>query len=631
MAKKQFKTESKKLLDMMVNSIYTNKDIFLRELISNASDAIDKLYFKSLTDNTVDKSRGDFEIRISTDKENRTIRICDNGCGMTKDELEENLGVIAKSGSFDFKNNPDNKDKEEIDIIGQFGVGFYSAFMVAKNIVVESLAHGETQGYSWESSGADGYTIRECDRDKVGTEITITLKDDTENTKFGEYLEDWKIEELVKKYSDYIRYPIRMFVSSEKLKEGSSDEYETFTEDEVLNSMVPLWKKSQNEVTDEEIADFYKGKFFDFEAPLNTIRQKAEGGVNFEALMFIPAHAPVNFYSKDFEKGLQLYSSGVLIMEKCKDLLPDYFGFVRGLVDSSDLSLNISREILQQDRQLKIIAKAIEKKIVSELKKMLENDRENYNKFFSVFGSSIKWGIYSDFGAHKESLKDLVLFKSSKDNEYVSLKEYVAGMKEEQKEIYYASGDSAERIAVMPQVSSVVSRGYEVIYLTEDVDEFAISVLGKYDEHEFVNVCKENFSLATEEEKEKIEKENEDAKELLDFIRESADKNLFAVRFTNDLKDHAVCISSEGEISLAMEKTLSRMPGMEANPIRAQLVLEINIDHPMAEKMKKMFENEKDELAKISKVLYAHARLISGLSVDNPTELSNLVCDLMLK
>lgn len=631
MAKKQFKTESKKLLDMMVNSIYTNKDIFLRELISNASDAIDKLYFKSLTDNTVDKSRGDFEIRISTDKENRTIRICDNGCGMTKDELEENLGVIAKSGSFDFKNNPDNKDKEEIDIIGQFGVGFYSAFMVAKNIVVESLAHGETQGYSWESSGADGYTIRECDRDKVGTEITITLKDDTENTKFGEYLEDWKIEELVKKYSDYIRYPIRMFVSSEKLKEGSSDEYETFTEDEVLNSMVPLWKKSQNEVTDEEIADFYKGKFFDFEAPLNTIRQKAEGGVNFEALMFIPAHAPVNFYSKDFEKGLQLYSSGVLIMEKCKDLLPDYFGFVRGLVDSSDLSLNISREILQQDRQLKVIAKAIEKKIVSELKKMLENDRENYNKFFSVFGSSIKWGIYSDFGAHKESLKDLVLFKSSKDNEYVSLKEYVAGMKEEQKEIYYASGDSAERIALMPQVSSVVSRGYEVIYLTEDVDEFAISVLGKYDEHEFVNVCKENFSLATEEEKEKIEKENEDAKELLDFIRESADKNLFAVRFTNDLKDHAVCISSEGEISLAMEKTLSRMPGMEANPIRAQLVLEINIDHPIAEKMKKMFENEKDELAKFSKVLYAHARLISGLSIDNPTELSNLVCDLMLK
>ena len=631
MAKKQFKTESKKLLDMMVNSIYTNKDIFLRELISNASDAIDKLYFKSLTDNTVDKSRGDFEIRISTDKENRTIRICDNGCGMTKDELEENLGVIAKSGSFNFKNNPDNKDKEEIDIIGQFGVGFYSAFMVAKNIVVESLAHGETQGYSWESSGADGYTIRECDRDKVGTEITITLKDDTENTKFGEYLEDWKIEELVKKYSDYIRYPIRMFVSSEKLKEGSSDEYETFTEDEVLNSMVPLWKKSQNEVTDEEIADFYKGKFFDFEAPLKTIRQKAEGGVNFESLMFIPAHAPVNFYSKDFEKGLQLYSSGVLIMEKCKDLLPDYFGFVRGLVDSSDLSLNISREILQQDRQLKVIAKAIEKKIVSELKKMLENDRENYNKFFSVFGSSIKWGIYSDFGAHKESLKDLVLFKSSKDNEYVSLKEYVAGMKEEQKEIYYASGDSAERIALMPQVSSVVSRGYEVIYLTEDVDEFAISVLGKYDEHEFVNVCKENFSLATEEEKEKIEKENEDAKELLDFIRESADKNLFAVRFTNDLKDHAVCISSEGEISLAMEKTLSRMPGMEANPIRAQLVLEINIDHPIAEKMKAMFVSDKDELAKFSKVLYAHARLISGLSVDNPTELSNLVCDLMLK
>ena len=631
MQKKQFKTESKKLLDMMVNSIYTNKEIFLRELISNASDAIDKLYFRSLTDSTIKTKREDYEIRITLDKENRKLTISDNGCGMTQDELENNLGVIAKSGSFDFKNDPQNKEKSEIDIIGQFGVGFYSAFMVADNILVKSRAHGADTAYVWESSGADGYTIKECDKADTGTDIIITIKEDTEDVKYSDYLDDYKISTLIRKYSDYIRYPIRMMTSSQKLKEGSDKEYETVTEDKTLNSMIPLWKKNAKDVTDEEYANFYKEKFYDYEDPIKVIRQKTEGGVNFEALMFIPSHAPFNYYSKDYEKGLQLYSSGVLIMDKCKDLLPDYFSFVRGLVDSSDLSLNISREMLQQDRQLKAIAKAVEKKIVSELKKMLENERENYNKFYSAFGTQLKWGLYSDFGMHKDVLADLVMFKTSEGGELKTLKEYVGKMTEDQKNIYFATGDSVEKISLLPQVESVISRGYEVLYLTEDVDEFALQVLGVYNDKAFVNVCKDNIDLATDEEKESIKKENEDAKELLDFLKESINDNLHSVKFTNTLKDHPACLSSEGEISMGMEKTLNKMPGAEEGVIRAELVLEININHPIAQKMKDMFETDKDELKKYAKILYAQARLISGLSVDNPSELGNLVCDLMLK
>ena len=630
MAKKQFKTESKKLLDMMVNSIYTHKEIFLRELISNASDAIDKLYFRSLTDDTVKLTHSDYEIRLTVDKDARTLTITDNGCGMTKDELENNLGTIAKSGSFDFKNDPDHKNGEQIDIIGQFGVGFYSAFMVADNIVVESRVYGSDEAYRWESSGADGYTIKECEKETAGTVIILHIKPDTDDEKYSEYLEEYRIRSLVKKYSDYIRYPIRMMTSHSHLKEGSENEYETVTEDETLNSMIPIWKKTASEVTDEEYAQFYQDKYYDFEAPLKTIRQKAEGTSNFEALMFIPAHAPFDFYSKDYEKGLQLYSSGVLIMEKCKDLIPDHFSFVRGLVDSADLSLNISREMLQQDRQLRIIAKALEKKIASELKKMLENEREKYEQFFKAFGAQLKWGIYSSYGSNKDMLQDLILFKSSFEGKYVTLQEYVSRMKEGQEKIYYASGDSVEKIALLPQVESVIGHGYEVLYLTEDIDEFTLQMLRTYSEKEFLNVCKENLDLASDEEKEKLKAENEAAEELFKFMKESLGDDVTKVRFTNTLQNHPVSLSSEGNVSMGMEKVLNKMLGAEDQHIKAEIVLEINIDHPLAAKLKELFESDKDKLATYSKILLAQARLVSGMSLDNPAEISDLVCGLML-
>ena len=627
MAKKQFKTESKKLLDMMVNSIYTNKEIFLRELISNASDAIDKLYFRSLTDDSVTLTQSDYEIRISIDKDTKTLTLSDNGCGMTKDELENNLGTIAKSGSFDFKNNSEN-ETENIDIIGQFGVGFYSAFMVAEKITVYSRPYGSTDAYKWQSSGADGYTIDTCEKDTYGTTVVLHIKPDTDEDKFSDYLDEYRIRSLIKKYSDYIRYPIKMLCEHQHLKEGSDNEYETITEDEKLNSMIPLWKKSQNDVTDEEYNSFYREKFFDFEAPLKVIRQKTEGTSNYEAMLFIPSHAPFNYYSRDYEKGLQLYSSGVLIMDKCKELLPDYFSFVKGLVDSSDLSLNISRETLQQDHQLKIIAKALEKKIANELKKMLTNDREKYEKFFNAFGVQLKWGMYSDYGMHKDMLCDLIMFKSSLDEKYTTLKEYVSRMKEEQKKIYFASGDSIEKISLLPQVESVVSHGYEVLYLTEDVDEFALQMLHTYDEKEFSNVCKDDLDLSTDEEKESLKQENEQAKEMFDFIKESIG-DIHAVRFTNTLKSHAVCLSSEGAVSANMEKVLNKTPGNEMGMIKAELVLEININNPIADKFKSLFETDKDKLKNYSKILYAQARLTSGLSLENPAEVSNLVCNLM--
>lgn len=631
MAKKQFKTESKKLLDMMVNSIYTNKEIFLRELISNASDAIDKQYFRSLTDQTIATKREDYEIRIDLDKDARTLTLTDNGCGMTQEELENNLGTIAKSGSFDFKNDPEHKDQEQIDIIGQFGVGFYSAFMVADHITVESRAQGAEDAYCWESTGADGYTVEPCDKEGVGTVITLHIKADTDEEKYSTYLEDYQIRMLVKKYSDYIRYPIRMLTTSEQLKEGSKDEYETITEDETLNSMIPIWKKSAAEVTEEEYSNFYREKYYDWEAPLKVINQKAEGMSNFESLLFIPSHAPYNYYSREYEKGLQLYSSGVLIMEHCKDLVPDYFSFVRGLVDSADLSLNISREMLQHDRQLKVIAKAVEKKIASELAKMQENEREKYEQFYGAFGAQLKWGLYNDYGAHKEVLKDLIMFKSSNEQKYVTLKEYVSRMKEEQKKIYFASGDSIEKISLLPQVEAVLARGYEVLYLTEDVDEFALQMLHTYDNKEFSNVCKDDLDLATDEEKESLKEENEKAKAMFDFMQESLGGKVHAVRFTNTLQNHAACLSSEGAVSANMEKVLSKNPGNDENQIKAELVLEINANHAIAEKLKALYESDQDKLANYSKILYAHARLVSGLSLENPAEVSSLVCDLMLQ
>ncbi|MBQ9985758.1 MAG: molecular chaperone HtpG [Oscillospiraceae bacterium] len=630
MAKKQFKTESKKLLDMMVNSIYTHKEIFLRELISNASDAIDKLYFRSLTDDSITLLQSDYEIRITVDKDARLLTISDNGCGMGKDELENNLGTIAKSGSFDFKNNPENANGEHIDIIGQFGVGFYSAFMVADKIVVDSRAYGADVAYRWQSSGADGYTIAECSKENAGTVITLHIKEDTEDEKYSDYLEQYTLKSLVKKYSDYIRYPIRMMTEQSRLKEGSESEYETVTQDETLNSMVPIWKRASGKVEDEEYTRFYQEKFFDFEAPLRVIKQKAEGTSNFEALMFIPARAPFDFYSKDYEKGLQLYSSGVLIMDRCKDLLPDYFSFVKGLVDSSDLSLNISREMLQQDRQLRIIAKAIEKKITNELSKMLENDREKYEQFFAVFGSQLKWGMYADYGKSKDALKDLVLFKSSADEKYITLKEYVARMKDGQDAIYYASGESTSRIALIPQVESVVAHGYEVLYLTEDIDEFALQMLSSYDEKSFVNVCNETLDLSNEEEKESLRKENESAADMFAFIKESLGDAVSRVQFTNTLQEHAVCLSNEGALSVGMEKVLSRMPGAEAGMLKAEIVLEINVNHPIAQKLKALFADDKEKLAVYSKILLAQARLINGITIDNPAEISDLVCNLMI-
>ena len=628
MRKKQFKAESKKLLDMMINSIYTNKEIFIRELISNASDAIDKLYFKSLTDDSVGLSKGDFAIIVDTDKDARTITITDNGIGMTADELESNLGTIAKSGSLNFKQDNEEAKENDIEVIGQFGVGFYSSFMVASKVEVVSRAFGESVAHKWVSEGADGYTIEECEKDEAGTVITLFIKEDTENDDFSQFLEEYRLSELIKKYSDYIRYPIKMAMTHSVPDEEKEGEYKEEVTVDTLNSMIPLWRKNKSEITEEEYNEFYKNKFMDFENPLAVIHSKTEGQATFDALIYIPSRPPYDFYSKEYEKGLQLYTNGVLIMDKCSDLLPDYFSFVKGIVDSADLSLNISREILQQDYQLKIIAKAIDKKIKNELKKMLSNDRDKYEKFFETFGVQLKWGLYANYGADKDSLKDFILFKSSKDDKYVTLKEYVESMAEGQDTIYYACGESAEKIALLPQTEAVKAKGYDVLCVTDDVDEFAIQMLMEYDGRKFANICKDELNLNSEEEKKALDEKNEASKDMLEEMKSYLDGEVSSVKFTNSIGNHAVCLSAEGYVSLEMAKVLSQMPGGNQG-MKAQLVLEINSEHKLAEKLFELFANDRDKLKAYTKILYNQARLISGLQVENPTEFADMVTDLM--
>lgn len=629
MQTKEFKAESKRLLDMMINSIYTHKEIFLREIISNASDAIDKLYFKSLTDTSVGIKKSDFAINIAIDKENRTLTVSDNGIGMTEEDLENNLGTIANSGSFAFKK--DNDLGDDVDIIGQFGVGFYSTFMVAKEVTVVTKAFGSDQAYKWTSDGVEGYTIEECDKpDGVGTTITLKLKDDTDDEKYSTYLDQYQIQSLVKKYSDYIRFPIRMEVEHTHYNEEGK-EPEVHKAIETLNSMTPIWKKNKSELKDEDYNNFYMEKFGDYEPPVTHIHSKNEGVATYDALLYIPARAPFDYYSKDYEKGLQLYSSGVMIMEKCADLLPDWFSFVKGVVDSEDLSLNISRELLQQDRQLKIIAKNLEKSIKNELAKLLKNDREKYEKFYSVFGLQFKFGIYQSYGAANETLKDLLMFPSSFDGKNVTLKEYVSRMKEDQKEIYYACGETKERIEMLPQLEKIKDKGYEVLYFTQDVDEFAIKVMINYDGKPFKSVSDADLDLDTEEEKEEAKKLDEENKDMFTFMQEAIADKVKTVRLSKKLKTHPVCLSSDGSITIEMEKVLNAMPQNDGNKVKAEKALEINPNHPIFEKLKDLYANDKDKLKDYAKLLYDQALLIEGMSIDNPVEFANLVCDLMTK
>lgn len=629
MQTKEFKAESKRLLDMMINSIYTHKEIFLREIISNASDAIDKLYFKSLTDTSVGMKKSDFAINIAIDKENRTLTVSDNGIGMTEEDLENNLGTIANSGSFAFKK--DNDLGDDVDIIGQFGVGFYSTFMVAKEVTVVTKAFGSEQAYKWTSDGVEGYTIEECDKpDGVGTTITLKLKDDTDDEKYSTYLDQYQIQSLVKKYSDYIRFPIRMEVEHTHYNEEGK-EPEVHKAIETLNSMTPIWKKNKSELKDEDYNNFYMEKFGDYEPPIAHIHSKNEGVATYDALLYIPARAPFDYYSKDYEKGLQLYSSGVMIMEKCADLLPDWFSFVKGVVDSEDLSLNISRELLQQDRQLKIIAKNLEKSIKNELAKLLKNDREKYEKFYSVFGLQFKFGIYQSYGAANETLKDLLMFPSSFDGKNVTLKEYVSRMKDDQKEIYYACGETKERIEMLPQLEKIKDKGYEVLYFTQDVDEFAIKVMINYDGKPFKSISDADLDLDTEEEKEEAKKLDEENKDMFTFMQEAIADKVKTVRLSKKLKTHPVCLSSDGSITIEMEKVLNAMPQNDGNKVKAEKALEINPNHPIFEKLKDLYANDKDKLKDYAKLLYDQALLIEGMSIDNPVEFANLVCELMTK
>ena len=623
MKKREFKSESKRLLDLMINSIYTNKDIFLRELISNASDAIDKLYYKSLTDESIKVNKDDLEININFDKDLRTITVSDNGCGMTESDLENNLGTIAKSGSLAFKQMNELKDKN-VDIIGQFGVGFYSAFMVADEITVISKSYDSEDACRWNSKGLDGYTLEKCDKNSTGTDIILHIKDNTEDDNYDDYLTEFKLKDLIKKYSDYIRYPIKMEVTHSE-KHDDSEEYETVKEVETINSMVPIWKKNKNEVSEDDYNHYYTDTYYDYENPLKVINTSVEGAVSYKGLLFIPSHAPYDFYTKEYEKGLSLYSNGVLIMDKCSELLPDYFSFVKGVIDTEDVSLNISREMLQKTKALKIIAKNIETKIIKELTNMLTEDRDNYNKLFKVFGTNIKFGIYNNYGVDKEKLQDLIMFTSSKTKELITLDEYVKNMKEDQKDIYYVSGESIEKIDMLPQIEQVKNKDYGILYLTDYVDEFTLQALGEYKDKKFKNVSQADLDL--DDNKEEIKKVNEDNKDLLAIMKDAIDVN--EVRFTNKLKTHPVCLTSKVNISVEMQKVINSMPGDES--INAEIVLEINENHPIAEKLKDLYKNDKDELKKYSKILYSEAKLIEGLSIDNPTEISNLICDIMSK
>ncbi len=626
MGTKQFKAESKKLLDMMINSIYTHKEIFLRELISNASDALDKLYFKSLTDTSVGLKKEDFAITLEADKQARTLKISDNGIGMTQSELEQNLGTIAKSGSLAFKK--ENDLGEDVDIIGQFGVGFYSAFMVAKEVIVKSKAYGSDEAFEWRSKGAEGYTVEPCEKESAGTEITLVLKDNTEEENYDTYLEQYQLQSLVKKYSDYIRFPIKMEVEHTHYEEEGKEPTVT-REVETLNTMTPIWKRNKNELTDDDYNNFYVEKFYDYEPPVAHIHAKNEGAATYDALLYIPARAPFDYYSKDYEKGLQLYSSGVMIMEKCPELLPDYFSFVKGVVDSEDLSLNISRELLQHDRQLKIIAKNLERSIKNELTKMLKNDRERYEKFFSVFGLQFKFGLYQSYGSCKDTLQDLIMFPSTFEGKNVTLAEYVSRMKEGQEDIYYACGETKERIDLLPQMEIFRDKGYEVLYFTQDVDEFAAKVMMDYDGKKFKSISDAGLDLDTEEEKEEAKKLADSSKDMLEFMQKAIADKVKTVRLSNKLKTHPVCLSSDGNITIEMEKVLNSMPQND-NKVKAEKALEINPNHAIFEKLKSLYETDKDKLSDYTKLLYAQAQLIEGLPIENPVEFANLVCDLMV-
>lgn len=620
MAKKQFKAESKKLLDMMINSIYTNPEIFLRELISNASDAIDKLYYRSLTDKDVKVKKDKLEIRVIPNKEERTISIIDNGIGMDKEELEDNLGTIAKSGSELFKEN--NEMKKDISIIGQFGVGFYSAFMVAKKVVVNSKKVLDEKSYTWESDGASGYTINEGEKTSTGTEVILYLKDDDENNNYSEYLEEYKLMGIIKKYSDYIRYPIKMMMIGDDKKEV----------EKTINSMIPIWKKKQSEVKEEEYNDFYTDKFYDYEKPLKVIKTEVEGLTSYSALLFIPSHAPFNYYTKEYEKGLQLYSRGVMIMDKCSEIIPDYFSFVKGVVDSEDIALNISRETMQSNHQIRLIAKNIENKIKKELEAMLKDEREKYEEFYKAFGMQFKHGIYSSYGADKDKLEDLLLFYSSHKDKLSTIDEYISRMKEDQKDIYYASGDTISNIKMMPQVESILDKGYEVLYLTEYLDEFVIKILGTYKDKKFINVCDNELDTSSEEEKEEIKKVNEENKDMLQAVKEQLKDRVEEVRFTNKLKKHPVCLTSMGELSTSMEKIINAMPNDDSENVHAKTILEINEEHPISDKLKELYKEGKlEEVNKYSNILYNQARLISGLPVENPNELTEMICEILSK
>lgn len=623
MKKREFKTESKRILDLMINSIYTNKEIFLRELISNSSDALDKLYYLSLTNKDIKVNKDDLFIRVDYNKDKRTITISDNGTGMTEEELENNLGVIAESGSLKFKE--ENKEQNDVNIIGQFGVGFYSAFMVSDKVTVESKSYKDNRATIWESAGVDGYTLSPSDKKDNGTIITLHLKEDTEDYNYSELLSEYKLRGIIKKYSDYISYPIKMEVENNRKKEDS-DEYETYKEVITVNSMIPLWKRNKKDITEEEYNNFYSDKFFDYDKPLDVLHFNIEGNVNYNALLYIPSHAPYDYYSKEYEKGLQLYTNGVLIMDKCNELLPDYFSFVRGVIDTEDIPLNISRETLQDDKNIKLIAKSIESKVKNELLDLLKNNRDKYLEFYKAFGMQLKFGIYNDYGMHKDKLEDLIMFYSSSDKKLITLDEYVNKLKEEDKNIYYCAGETVDKIDMLPQVEGIKDK-HEVLYLTDYVDEFAIMAIHEYKGKTFVNVTNESTDLSTDEEKEKINKENTDNKDMLEEMKKVLEGNVEEVKLTNKLKSHPVCLTTTGEVSTSMEKVINAMPTDEK--IKANEVLEINASHKIVDKLKDLYKNDKDEFTKYTKVIYYEARLIEGLPIDNPTELSNLMCDIM--